>query len=118
MLRVTNAGDDIFALQLTVDSITEDAFLAWNDNGLWVNAVEGNSATGNLAEEGFAGSFAASGATATADYLGSWGFDTATGSVWAVLDHNSEFAILIPEPGSGALILLAGVFWTLRRRIR
>jgi len=42
-----------------------------------------------------------------ADLLGSWGVDTASNVVWAVVDHNGEFAV-VPEPGTLAL-LAAGV---------
>ena len=35
--------------------------------------------------------------------LGTWGVDTADHVVWAVVDHNSQFAV-IPEPGTLALL--------------
>ena len=38
------------------------------------------------------------------NFLGSYGVDIATHTVWAVVDHNSRFAV-VPEPSS--LILLA-----------
>jgi hypothetical protein len=36
--------------------------------------------------------------------LGDWGVNTVNHTVWAVLDHNSDFAVT-PEPGT--LVLLA-----------
>ena len=39
-----------------------------------------------------------------ANYLGTWGVDTSTHQVWAIVNHNSEFAV-VPEPGT--LVLLA-----------
>ncbi len=49
------------------------------------------------------------------NYLGSWGVDTATHTVWAVVDHNSEFAV-VPEPASMSLLLLGGLLGLKRRR--
>lgn len=100
-LSGTNA--DIFALQIAIDSVSTSHFLGWVEDGVWVNAVDGNSATGSSALQGFLGSYAAAEVSATADFLGSWGVDTDTDSVWAILDHNSEFAV-IPDPPAMALL--------------
>ena len=51
-------------------------------------------------------------------YLGSRGVDVDTNTVWAILDHNSEFAV-IPEPSTfvlGGLALLGFAGAGLRRR--
>ena len=40
--------------------------------------------------------------------LGDWGVNTSNHTVWAVLDHNSEFAVT-PEPSTLAL-LAAGAY--------
>lgn len=106
VFKLDGTGTDIFVLQLQVGSLEAGNFLGWLDgSNSWVNAVTGNSSTGGSAVSNFNGSFASSGAFATANYLGSWGYDTATGAVWAVLDHNSSFAV-IPEPGTAALVFL------------
>ena len=92
-------------------------YLAWlNPAGgpggvpLWQNAVLGdpvNNAT--LAEQDYQGSFATFqsqiGDTNLGDYIGAWGVDPANHDVWAVVDHNSDFAV-VPEPSS---LLLAGM---------
>ncbi len=52
------------------------------------------------------------------NFLGSWGVDTTGNSVWAVLNHNSQFAVLIPEPASAALLGLLGLAVLPRRRRR
>ncbi len=71
-----------------------------------MNAVEGN--TGGLP------TFVA-GAWNASYGLGTYGVDVATNTVWAVLNHNSEFAI-IPEPGSGALLTVGAMLLITRRR--
>jgi hypothetical protein len=50
--------------------------------------------------------------------LGDWGVNTANHTVWAVLDHNSEFAV-VPEPGTLALLATGAIslaVYGLRRR--
>ncbi len=87
------------------------------DGGTWVNAVYGNI---NQRESGslwnFNGSWAASGYNTK---LGSWGVDTTNNVAWAVLDHNSQFAVA-PEPSSlamaGTAALVIGLTAYRRRR--
>jgi len=89
-------GSDIFVLQLTMAGIGPDSYLAWLDtNGYWVNAVGGNS--------GGTATFINSGYDPLTDFhLGYYGINPATGAVWAVLNHHSDFAI-VPEPSTWAL---------------
>ncbi len=103
IFTISGTGTDIFVLQLGIDSVSTANFLGWVENGVWVNAIDGNSALGGSAIQGFLGSYAAAGASANSDYLGSWGVDVDNGNVWAILDHNSEFAV-IPEPRAMALM--------------
>ncbi len=118
VFSLIGTGSDIFALQLAVASVDELSFLGWYENGVWVNAVDGNSALGAEAVQGFLGSFVDSGVLVDEDYLGSWGVDIDGGSVWAILDHNSEFAV-IPEPRAVALLFgLITVALVLRRSLR
>lgn len=106
----SGTASDIQVVQLSITSaLAEGSFLGWLDGGTWTNAIEGNSATGALAQFGLGQSFASSGISATSDYLGSWGYDVGSGSVWAVLDHGGSFAV-IPEPST---LLLLGVSFTL-----
>ncbi len=104
-------------------SVEAGSYLAWlnTEAHQWVNAVQGN--TGNnatAAQQGYAGSFAAFQSiygTQLASYLGAYGVDTTTGSVWAVVNHNSDFSI-VPEPSTWAMLLAGGVALAtaLRRR--
>ncbi|MDR1281012.1 MAG: autotransporter-associated beta strand repeat-containing protein [Opitutaceae bacterium] len=110
VLAITGTGNDIYVLSLNVSGLGDGYQLVWlNAAGQWENAVAGNSLTaGASALASVAGSFAESGASATGAWLGTWGYDAANGTVWAILDHGGEFAVLstaIPEPAAFALIL-------------
>ncbi|MDY0169125.1 MAG: autotransporter-associated beta strand repeat-containing protein [Thermoguttaceae bacterium] len=121
---------DPFVLQMTYDeSLVSPAaerglHLAWLDGTEWVDAVAGNSVTGAEAVECYRGSWS----DFTSEYgsdlnmlLGSWGIDTDSAAVWAVLNHNSQFGVLVPEPSS-LVLLAAGLLGLLapcrRRRFR
>jgi hypothetical protein len=95
---------------------------------VWLNAVDGN--TGNNAtaiQQGYLGSFASFQTTygsSLSSYMGAWGIDSSLDQAWAVVNHNSPFAVvsLVPEPTSAGLILLAGCVasssrWRARGRI-
>jgi len=95
----------------------------WNENSqIWTLAIDGNSAN-NATEPmiNFNGSFAAFQALFGDDlssYLGAYGFDFENGTVWAVIDHNSDFAV-IPETGTSLLLILgAGAGWAFHRSRR
>lgn len=114
VLKLTGTDGDMIVLAMTYDdqlltSSEEDSlFLAWFDGEAWVNAIEGNfgESTAQFVEGGFEQAYYS---------LGYYGLDTSTNTVWAVIDHNSSFAV-IPEP-STALLLLAGsgLLWRRRR---
>jgi len=101
-----NAGQK-FVLQMSYNPADIQAgakpFLGWYDAGLglYVNAVYGNSTPGAIDSTGeMTGSWSMNGSPLT---LGDFGFDSSTDTVWAVVDHNSEFAV-IPEPSTYAMI--------------
>lgn len=114
---------DPFVLQMSYDASLvqpyhDPVFLAWLDDGNWINAVYGNSGPGESAVANYAGSwtdFAGDHGSDLSALLGSWGVDAANHAAWAVLNHNSQFTVLaIPEPGTlllaclGLLVMLAG----------
>lgn len=89
-------------------------YLGWlNPNtDTWQNAVLGNYGSSN---DAFVGVGAWSGDTT----LGDWGVNTTNNTVWAVVNHNSEFAV-VPEPSTCVLFVvgavgLLGYGWQRRR---
>lgn len=106
-------GTDPFVLQLSYNpadlgSTPETSlFLGWNNGTAFINA--GNTATYTSP---FLGAWTDAGSPMTA---GMWGVDAANNTVWAVIDHNSEFAVVVPEPAMLALLAL-GSLAVLRRR--
>jgi len=113
VLELLGTDGTVFVLEMTIDVVhnaADDFYLAWLDGGEWKLAIEGNHGTNttNPAWLNFAGTWQDSGAGLT---VGAYGH-TPT-SVWAVLDHNSEFSALeeaeaqaVPEPST---LLLAGI---------
>lgn len=81
----------------------------------WVNAVDGNSGAGSHAVRNYLGSYddfltdpLYSDTSNLSKYLGSWGVDTTGNTMWAILDHNSEFSA-VPEPATLSLLGIGGV---------
>jgi len=80
----------------------------------WVHAIDLNSTPGG---EFFAGSYHDYlDFIGTVPALGAHGVDALNNHVWAVLDHNSIYAIALPEPTSLALLGLGMVLGMRRRR--
>jgi len=123
VVDLTGTNGDIFVLELTYApselSLPEETlaaagslYLGWLDGGVWRNAIDGNlgTNTGNPSLLNYQGSWASSGAGLS---LGAWGVDTPNNVVWAVLDHNSDFAVteaaslVVSEP-SGLVFVLVG----------
>jgi autotransporter-associated beta strand protein/T5SS/PEP-CTERM-associated repeat protein len=118
VLRIEGlAPGDAFVLQLSLSEVEAGSFIAWLDDDLWVNAIDGNTGnTASLAQQGFDGTFAAFqtlyGTNLNA-YMGAWG--TTGTTAWVVVNHNSDFAI-IPEPATTLLVGLGAAGLLLRRR--
>ncbi len=122
-LNISGLDETPFVLQLTSASIHDESFLAWlNDEGEWVNATQGNygdnlgaiDSPSLLSYNDFKSSFGDD--FILSDHLGAWGRDG--NSVWAILNHNSEFAYMVPEPtGYGVIGLTAvGLVFLWKRR--
>ncbi|MGE4498127.1 MAG: metallophosphoesterase [Deferribacterales bacterium] len=85
---------DVFTLSMSYDSskvssseIAGGKFgIATNDDdGTWINAVDQNFGGGNTFVQR---------AWQEGDKLGTWGVDTATNTVWAVINYNGYFAVV------------------------
>lgn len=116
--QVSLGVTDLFVLELSMTSVESGSYLAWlNGEDEWVNAVSGNTGNNAAGEQlGYAGSFAdfqLEYTSGLASYVGAWGHTD--DGVWAVLNHNSDFAI-VPEPSAMALITLTSVLALGRRR--
>lgn len=119
-LTLDNVTNKTFVLQLNTLSSNPDGYLAWLNNNAWTLATDGNTGTGNLA-----GSYTstwdafllAHGGTFNAvTMLGAYGYDTGTGQGWAVLNHASDYALVIPEPSTVILCGLGLSFMLFRLR--
>jgi MYXO-CTERM domain-containing protein len=128
---VTGLSGSLFVLQLTYDANSlrlENGhdekwyadngyiYLAWLDpnDGLLKNAVLGNIGTPN--DVLFMGNGTWHGDDPNDIALGHYGVDSNSHTVWAVLDHTSQFSAT-PEPATLTLLALAGL-GLLRRRNR
>ena len=122
VLALGGTDGDIIVLELTYDDTLipsgKEALWAangemcvyWYDvsGGQWLNAIAGNHGA-NVGVANFHGTWAEAGSPME---LGAWGVDIDDNVVWAVIDHEGEFA---PEPGTLAL-LLGGALVLLRRK--
>ncbi len=89
-----------------------------HDQREWVHATVGNTGEGANVITNYQGGFDDFIAEYTdftpETYLGSYGVDYDNKTVWAVINHNSEFAV-VPEPATLSILTLAGLA-LLRRR--
>jgi probable HAF family extracellular repeat protein len=134
VVSLTGTGTDTFTLQLSYDEAAAVSIfgaenlvrLGWRDpaGSVWKNATIGNTGAGALAgfyAQSYTDFLAAHGGTFNpATMLGAAGVDSVNNTAWAVLNHNSDFAIATPapEPTTAALLLGgAGLLLARRRRV-
>ncbi len=122
-VSLSGTTGDVVVMQLGYDEAAvlsqfgseNGLYLAWLNpaTGGWENAIDGNSLpASNRIERAY---------NPLTDFtLGNWGEDPVNNTVWAVIDHNSEFTVAslspTPEPGSALLLGLGGVLAACRRR--
>ena len=136
VLSLTGTDGDAVVLEMSyaaagLDATAESLLtLGWLDErsgsatfGEWLPAIDGNTSLLVSMTEAFTGTWldyvAADNSRTPANSLGAFGIDTAGDTIWAVIDHNSQFAAVpVPEPSSLTLaslgILAAG--WIASRR--
>jgi len=117
ILNFHGTGTDTFVLQIGYNpallAAGETPYLEWFDAALnggqggWENAVLDNTSPGNTVGPEILGAY-----DPTQDFLlGNYGVDTTNDVVWAVLDHNSEFAAggldAVPEPATWASLAIS-----------
>ncbi len=116
LLHFNGTGTNTFVLLMNYDptglTLTQEqkVYIGWLDTNLnrWVNAVLGNiGETSNFVLGAWNASYG----------LGTYGVDTSSDSVWAVLNHNNDFAA-IPEPGVAGLFGLGVLGFVLISRQR
>jgi hypothetical protein len=120
----SGTGVDRFVLQIGFDEATVaaagltdlDLHMEWLDpsDGTYKDAYMGNS-DGGANHQFFNAAYDA----ATMDQLGNYGVDTVNHTLWAVVDHNSQFVVgtAVPEP-SAAVAVIAGFGIAIGRRRR
>ena len=108
---------DPFALQMSYSPLASGPVqLDWlNPNGNqpnWQNAVGENFVVGSsvftnvpFSWDTFASAHGVNDNN-LGNFLGSWGVDATNHMAWAVLDHNSQFAVATPEPSTMVLAIL------------
>lgn len=109
-LDLSGTGTNLFVLQMNYDPIVAalklgsptNILLLWQNplTSTFVNAIEGNSTD---AAHFFSGPYN----PATEFQLGNFGLDTTQHVVWAVLNHNSRFAV--GQPFAPASVRLASI---------
>jgi hypothetical protein len=133
----TTGQTDVYALQITyaeglmadeaAHALAGEIYLGWLDTGAgqWKNAIANNFGVGGGAVVNFQGSYATFAAlngitdANVGNYLGSYGVDTATNTAWAIVNHNSQFAVVaVPEPTAALLSVVGSSLLLCHRRRR
>ncbi len=125
VVRITGLDTKLFVLSISYNPNDlhpgfEEKWLTlgWlNDDGNWVNAVNGNYGGTSFFRGDIDWLTGIDGSLDSTD-LGKFGVytnDLGGNYVWAVLNHNSDFSAMIPEPASLSLLFLASSSLLLRR---
>ena len=103
VFTLTGTGTDAYVLQLFTGTLAADNRLGWLNGGNdWVNVGTGT----DLGVWNIASTYT----------VGDYGYDSGTGSVWAVVGNQTGSFSVIPEPTSALAGLLIGAGLLRRRR--
>lgn len=109
------------AMDIQANADLHQIFLGWFDTGdsTWKNAVLGNHGDSGSLAGGYHLSYqnflSTNGGWNAVTMLGAYGIDAENNQVWAVIDHNSDFAAT-PEPGTSTFMGLGLGVLLIRRR--
>lgn len=106
---------DDFVLKLSYDPTlvgsatpSDIAILSKDANGNWVNTVSLNhGGTANFVLGDYSSGFG----------LGTYGVNAETHEAWAVVNHNSEFVVAVPEPTAIGILGVSALLAFRRRRV-
>lgn len=128
IVSLEGSGSDTIVLELSYSDagILDESALAlvWLADGsdTWTLATTGNTGAGSLAGA-YAMSYddflAANGGVFNANMLGAYGVDIENNTVWAIVNHNSDFSIAlnaVPEPTATGLLAVGSLLAVARRR--
>lgn len=128
IVSLEGSGSDTIVLQLSYSDIgivnESDLALVWLADGsdTWTLATAGNTGAGSLAGA-YAMSYddflAANGGVFNANMLGAYGVDIENNTVWAIVNHNSDFSVAlnaVPEPTAAGLLAAGSLLAFARRR--
>jgi autotransporter-associated beta strand protein len=92
---------DTFTLSLSYDPATTSPMLATRSGSTWVNAVSGNigGASKCVGDRAF---------NPATDTLGTYGYNSATHTAWAVINYNSDFAVASGTPTNIQITTIKG----------
>lgn len=111
--RLGTDETDIFMLTMSYDELLVS--LEDINSELFGIRTRGIGGEWVLAGDMFMGDLDLSSLVIGTDTLGQYGIDSTSGLAWAIVNHNSDFAVAVPEPATISLLTI-GAIAAIRRR--